>query len=811
MSVQVVKELITKWTYQVDDSQLLLAIKNARHLRRAFKGLKKEYASLNTVATKATDNIASGWKAANTQLKLYKAQLAQVNAMHASTQAYAGMGYGGGPVPPPPARSPYRRRRGKGGGGGGMVGPLATGWAAGSLSKRPTWHRWSRTQRIGAGNYPSIQHYRLPTIRVRPTIPRRIAAGIRDSNLPAMRSGLSRYSNTIRDIPRTPLMLPGAVAARSRFAGFAGGLGRAGAFAGAAARTGMAGLAGAGMGALRKGAAGAGAAGGFLASQYLSPKVRRLHAPNILRSAAMSMGLGLVPAAAGVNLASKREGIELSLKGLTRNEDLKGTGEKTNVSDYLDKLNSFAAQTPFQIDQLRSLAVRLIAGGFKSNEVIPALQKIGDSTGASADKMDRMITNLIQIKAYDQAYTRDIKQFGTAGIPLQAELMKMMGLKHGESKESKEKFKKLMQSGGVDFKMVMTALGNLTGKEGAFFQMMLRQMETVQGRWSNLVDVLKIELENLGKRFIPVTKTIIEKGKAMIPQAIEDFGNVSSGIVATMKALAEASPVVKLVTGSLLAIAGIAWFPVMSAIAAFTLLFNDIGAYSRGEKSLAGLLFKSMYGPSDTNQQKIDIIKKKKKTREMFDFFPDFMKLPFEKGMEDREAAEIKKLEFNKLNKPLDYTAPAETRKKIRVQERYRTKIQESELDAMIKPNTLDYSGKIKKNPLVEILEKANNKAKGKIKERLNPFIRKAPGVLNFRNPTIITPRLPNEIRGKASGMGGSSSVNSNNSSSRNISVTNSFYVNTEQELGMAYAQANTGYDTWELEAWNRGSRAIVS
>lgn len=772
MSVQVVKELITKWTYLVDDTQIIGAIANARHLSRAFKALKKDLVDVNLTTAASTSAIAKGWSAANTQLKLYKAQLAQVNAMHAQSAAFmGGGGYHGFYGAPGGQGMPYTRRRGRGVGGS-AVGPAFAGWAWGKqqapwtnttamANRRPPGWGWTRTQRIGSGQEPGFAN-----IVKRP--PLQLASGLR--------------SGAFSD-------------ARSRFAGMFSGTnytGRARGFA----KTGMAGVATAGRYLGRKGVKGATGAGGFLAGQYLSPSARGIHFPNILRSAGLAAIGGLVPAAAGIGLASKREGVKLGLAGLLRNEDLKGTGEKTNINALLDKLNSFAAETPFQIDQLRDLSVRLIAGGFKSNEVIPALQKIGDSTGASADKMDRMITNLIQIKAYDQAYTRDIKQFGTAGVPLQAELMRMMGLKHGDSKESKQIFKKLLKSGGVDFKMVMQALSNLTGEGGILFERMLRQMETVQGRWSNLMDVLKIELEGLGEKYLPRTKKVIESVKDAVPQVVSDFGNVSNGLFGLIDMFIEATPLMKAFTLAIGGVALIAWSPIIAGFIAITAVLNDLGAFFAGNPSVTGDMV-NKYAPSPGSVVgQLEAVKKKTKAEGRV-WTP----------AQEANLVEAKAQSNAKILQ--DYTKPEYLGKENTAFENVLThqaplKRSKKELIDLLLSNKRDTRKK------KQVTIPANNRSEGgwDLNKTFDFFEM-------YRPENIIKALLKESLKNTMPKQFGpqppttSGGVINNKQSS--INVHNTFYVNSEQELEMAFAQSNPGGDNWVLEAWNLGSRATIA
>ena len=282
--------------------------------------------------------------------------------------------------------------------------------------------------------------------------------------------------------------------------------------------------------------------------------------------------------AAAVQKAADRETSEKRFEGLL--------GSKEAANDMLDTITEFGKRTPFAITQLRQLTTQALGGGFKASEIIPLFEQLGDVTQGNSVEMGRMLTNMIEIKNVTKAFTRDIRQFGRAGIPVFAQLKKDLGV-------SGEELDKLISSGKIGYDQISNALNNL--RKGQFKDAMAKQLDTFNQAMSNFGDILENIGERMGRPFLrPLTVTIQAFGN-FLDRSVSSFGAIFEGLgsmVETLSSglwgLASDFPVItSILVAGLATVAG-ALFPVTASLTALFLVLEDIGAYFDGRRSVIG-------------------------------------------------------------------------------------------------------------------------------------------------------------------------------------------------------------------------------
>ena len=199
--------------------------------------------------------------------------------------------------------------------------------------------------------------------------------------------------------------------------------------------------------------------------------------------------------AASIGAAARKELATIEIGGLLGNE---AAGDI-----LLEKLRTFAAKTPFAIEQLRDLTKRLLAGGFGVDEIIPTLSQLGDLTAGNADALNRMLINFIEIRNNNKAFTKDLRQFNNVGIPIVRKLQEQLGV-------TGEAFAEMVQKGQISFEDVQNAFRAMTGEGGLFFNRMNRISTTFIGLVSNLGDVLNDLAVEFGEIFLPAGKAVAE-------------------------------------------------------------------------------------------------------------------------------------------------------------------------------------------------------------------------------------------------------------------------------------------------------------
>lgn len=177
-------------------------------------------------------------------------------------------------------------------------------------------------------------------------------------------------------------------------------------------------------------------------------------------------------------------------------------GSLEKADSLMKSIGETAVTTPFQIEDLsRNAAVLISMGAATRDDVIPMLRMLGDVSGGSADRLNRLAVNFAEINANGRAFTRDIRQFTTAGVPLLMELADMWGV-------SVEKASDMVTQGKATGEEVTKALRRMTGVGGKFFRAMDLASETNTGLWSNLKENISLTAVAIGKEISPTVKEI---------------------------------------------------------------------------------------------------------------------------------------------------------------------------------------------------------------------------------------------------------------------------------------------------------------
>ena len=155
------------------------------------------------------------------------------------------------------------------------------------------------------------------------------------------------------------------------------------------------------------------------------------------------------------------------------------TGSVADATALYEEFTQTALKTPFNIQQVANAGRVLLAFGLNIEQATEGTRQLSLVAGATGGDLTNLARNLGQIQAQGKAFTRDLNQFAIAGIPVFAELSKVIGA-------SELEIRKLTTEGKVGFDSVSQALSNLTAEGGAFAVLAERQLSTVVGAFANL-------------------------------------------------------------------------------------------------------------------------------------------------------------------------------------------------------------------------------------------------------------------------------------------------------------------------------------
>jgi len=181
-------------------------------------------------------------------------------------------------------------------------------------------------------------------------------------------------------------------------------------------------------------------------------------------------------------------------------------GSAEEAQKMLKELADFAKKTPFTLKGVERSARQLMAVGFLAEDVLPVLKDVGDlaaGLGMGEEGLQRLILNLGQVQAQGKLTGRELRDFAVAGIPLLDELSKELGV-------TTEAVQEMVSAGEIQTDIVLKVFKNMTSAGGRFEDLMAKQAETVQGKFSNLQDTFELMQREIGLFLLPVVAELAD-------------------------------------------------------------------------------------------------------------------------------------------------------------------------------------------------------------------------------------------------------------------------------------------------------------
>lgn len=197
--------------------------------------------------------------------------------------------------------------------------------------------------------------------------------------------------------------------------------------------------------------------------------------------------------------------------------------EKANA--LMAQMTELAAKTPFGLQEVSEGAKRLLAFQVPAQEVTETLRRMGDVAAGLGVPMGQLIHVYGQVKAQGKLMTNDLYQFMNAGIPIIAELSKVVG-------KSETEIKDMVSAGKIGFPEVQAVIKNMTNEGGLFFNLMAEQSKSLGGQISNLQDNFDQMLNEIGKASEGVVSGAIS-GVAYLVENYQTLGKIIAGLITT--------------------------------------------------------------------------------------------------------------------------------------------------------------------------------------------------------------------------------------------------------------------------------------
>lgn len=197
--------------------------------------------------------------------------------------------------------------------------------------------------------------------------------------------------------------------------------------------------------------------------------------------------------------------------------------EKANA--LMAQMTDLAAKTPFGLQEVSEGAKRLLAFQVPAQEVTETLRRMGDVAAGLGVPMGQLIHVYGQVKAQGKLMTNDLYQFMNAGIPIIAELSKVVG-------KSETEIKDMVSAGKIGFAEVQAVIKGMTDEGGLFYNLMAEQSKTLSGQLSNLEDNFANVLNEIGKATEGIASGAISS-VAFLVENYQTLGKIIAGLIAT--------------------------------------------------------------------------------------------------------------------------------------------------------------------------------------------------------------------------------------------------------------------------------------
>ena len=196
---------------------------------------------------------------------------------------------------------------------------------------------------------------------------------------------------------------------------------------------------------------------------------------------------------------------------------------KEKANELMAQMTELAAKTPFGLEEVSEGAKKLLAFQVPAEEVTETLRRMGDVASGLGVPMGQLIHVYGQVKAQGKLMTNDLYQFMNAGIPIIAELSKVVG-------KSETEIKDMVSAGKIGFTEIQAVIKNMTNEGGLFYNLMAEQSKSLGGQISNLKDNFDQMLNEIGKSSEGIVSGAI-KGVSFLVENYETIGKLIAGLI----------------------------------------------------------------------------------------------------------------------------------------------------------------------------------------------------------------------------------------------------------------------------------------
>ena len=189
--------------------------------------------------------------------------------------------------------------------------------------------------------------------------------------------------------------------------------------------------------------------------------------------------------------------------------------DQQRANQLFAEIKSFALTSPLKILDLIKYTKQVAAYGFETEKLFDTTKMLADiSVGLGVD-MSRLTLFLGQVFATGYLRASEVRQATEAGIPLVDKLAQKLTEANGKLVTAADVMD-LISKRAISFEQVEEVFKDMTSAGGEFYNMQVKQSQTLFGMWSKLGDAAAIMYDQIGNTsvvntFMKTTIGLVEK------------------------------------------------------------------------------------------------------------------------------------------------------------------------------------------------------------------------------------------------------------------------------------------------------------
>ncbi|GEM_PF-5975976 len=178
-------------------------------------------------------------------------------------------------------------------------------------------------------------------------------------------------------------------------------------------------------------------------------------------------------------------------------------GNSQAATALFDSLVEYARNTVYEVDNVTKSANILLASGLSAKNILPVMQKLGDLSMGSGEKLEGLSQAFGRVALKGRANMMQLNQFISRGIPIMEALAQVMNKTTAEVTQMSRKNQ-------IGFSDMAKALDLLTQKGGRFYGMTKEQGGTTAGILNQIGENSKLAGTSLLNLFDPAIKVVLK-------------------------------------------------------------------------------------------------------------------------------------------------------------------------------------------------------------------------------------------------------------------------------------------------------------